>query len=81
MPGKASPAANQALLDDQARQLGFPDYATWAAWNAHRSKALRTNTTTQGPAAKAPPARRPAAPPPQRNFFQVLMDGLQGRVQ
>jgi hypothetical protein len=45
-------------LDAVARQRGFPNYQTWAAWNAHRSAGL------QGP--------QPAAPQ-QGNFLQNIL--------
>lgn len=36
---------SQGRLDAVARQQGFPDYATWAAWNAHRQAGLRQAPT------------------------------------
>lgn len=44
-------------LDAVARQRGFPDYATWAAWNRQRSSSLQQ------------PASAPAPP----NFLQALL--------
>lgn len=47
---------SQAYLDQMARQRGFHDYATWAAWNAHRQAAIRggSHTTAGGPAGQVP---------------------------
>jgi muconolactone delta-isomerase len=48
---------SQGQLDAIARQRGFPDYATWAAWNRNRSEGLQ---------------QAPAQQPPQ-NFLQSLL--------
>jgi hypothetical protein len=32
---------SQGQMDALARSRGFPDYATWVAWNAKRSAALQ----------------------------------------
>lgn len=46
-----------------ARQRGFPDYQTWAAWNRQRSASL------QQPG---------AAPPQQSNYLQQLLSSIPG---
>lgn len=47
-------------LDAIARQRGFPDYATWAAWNRHRTAGLQQPGATP-------------APPQNNNFLQNLL--------
>lgn len=56
------PQYSQGQLDAVARQRGFPDYATWQAWNAHRQAGLQ----------------QPAAPDPsqQPNFLQSLVNKI-----
>jgi hypothetical protein len=45
-------------LDAVARQRGFPDYATWTAWNRNRQEGLQ----------------QPTAPPAQPgNFLETLL--------
>lgn len=59
----------QAHLDAAAQQIGFRDYATWAAWNAHRQDVLSQNPTDSGaPVAQAP---QPQAAP--QNWLQNLI--------
>lgn len=60
MPQSYSPGQ----LDAIARQRGFPDYATWAAWNAHRQAGL------QQPGASD---QQPQQPP---NFLQSLVNKI-----
>lgn len=48
---------SQGQLDAVARQRGFPDYATWSAWNAHRQAGLSQ------PQQSAPP----------QNFLQSVL--------
>lgn len=43
MSGQYSPGQ----LDAIARERGFPDYATWQAWENHRSQALKGSNTVQ----------------------------------
>jgi len=43
--------SNKAL-DAAARQKGFPDYATYKAWEAKRTGSLRTKGTTASPPPK-----------------------------
>lgn len=38
------PQYSQGQLDAIARQRGFHDYQTWAAWNAHRSAGLQQSS-------------------------------------
>jgi hypothetical protein len=49
--------SNKAL-DAAARQKGFPDYATYKAWEAKRTGSLRTKGTTKAA--------------PQKNWLQKL---------
>jgi hypothetical protein len=51
---------SQGQLDAIARQRGFPNYATWAAWQQHRSEGLQ---------------QAPAQPPPQ-NFLQSVFSKI-----
>lgn len=41
----------QQQLDAAARAKGFPDYATWAAWNANRTAAVKNPTAVAQPQA------------------------------
>lgn len=59
MPG---PQYSIEHLDALARSRGFQDYATWQAWNAHRTAAL----TNQGPQAQQAPT----------NWFQTLINKI-----
>lgn len=54
------PNYSQGQLDAVARQRGFPDYATWAAWNAHRQAGLQ----------------QPAQPTQQPNFLMNLINKI-----
>lgn len=58
------PQYSQRQLDTIAQQRGFPDYATWSAWNAHRQAGLQ----------------QPAAQPQQEqpNFLQSLLAKIPG---
>jgi hypothetical protein len=56
------PQYSQGQLDAVARQRGFPDYATWQAWNVHRQAGLQ----------------QPAAPAQQPNFLQSLLAKIPG---
>jgi len=50
------PAMDPAHLDAMAKQLGFPDYKTWAAWNAGQRRSASidpSKITTTGPATVA----------------------------
>lgn len=40
---------SQGQLDAIARERGFPDYATWQAWENHRSQSLKGSNTTAAP--------------------------------
>lgn len=40
----------QAHLDHAARQMGFHDYATYSAWNAHRQQVLQGGAGAPGEA-------------------------------
>lgn len=53
----------QAELDYAAQQLGFPDYATWAAWRRNQ----QVGATRQVPA-----QQQMQAPPQEENFLQYL---------
>lgn len=66
-----------AQLDAAARQMGFQNYAQWSAWNA-RQQEMRGMNGTAGPGAQ-PVKRKPAAPPPQVNFLQQILNALGGR--
>lgn len=59
----SQPQYSQGQMDALARQRGFPDYQTWAAWNAHRSAALHQpmDYSTGG------------AQPQQQNVLQRLL--------
>lgn len=71
--------SDQATLDAMARQQGFPDYATMAAWQRHRSEALRQSTTTTGQPAPANNALPQAQPPAnQLSWYQRLFQALGG---
>lgn len=39
-------------LDAIAQERGFPDYATWQAWENHRAQSLKGSNTTAHPAPK-----------------------------
>lgn len=41
-------------LDAMAQQLGFPDYATWAAWDQHRQAGLKQPNTSTMQQSQAP---------------------------
>lgn len=51
-------------LDAMAREKGFPDYATFVAWNRHRDANLRSGET------------QPAAAP--TNWLQTLLERIPG---
>jgi hypothetical protein len=55
---------SQGQLDAIARQRGFHDYATWAAWNAHRSAGLQQ------------PSGQPAQTQAQPNFLMSLINKI-----
>lgn len=55
------PEYSQNQLDAIARERGFSDYATWAAWEKHRSQSLRGANTV--------------APAP-KNWLQGLIDQI-----
>lgn len=57
--------ANQAQLDAAARQQGFPDYATWAAYQQKRMAMMH------GPA----PA---GTGEPPKNWLQNLLESIPG---
>lgn len=59
------PDYSPAQMDAIARQRGFPDYATWAAWNRHHQAGLAQ------PSAVAPPQ-------PQTNWLQNLVAKIPG---
>ena len=52
----------QAVLDHHARQLGFPNYETWKAWNMK-----------YGPKS-AMPAQAPVQQKAPTNWFQTLLE-------
>jgi hypothetical protein len=54
---------SQGHLDAIARERGFSDYATWAAWQNHISESLKGSNT-------AP------AQPPQNNWLQGLLNKI-----
>lgn len=54
-------------MDAMARQAGFPDYATWVAWQRQRQAALQR---PRGAPAQAPQQQEPT------NVFQYLMTHL-----
>lgn len=45
--------APQSHLDVVAQHAGFPDYATWQAWNQHRTDAITQGSNTTTPASDA----------------------------
>jgi hypothetical protein len=58
---------NTAHLDLMAQHLGFPDYATWAAWNQHRQAGLKEpNTATMNQ----------AMPTQHSNFLQSILSAI-----
>lgn len=59
----------QAELDQAARDLGFPDYATWVAYQ--RNQGTGVNVREQAP---QQPMRRTQAqmPPQEENFLQYI---------
>ncbi len=63
MPGPMNP---QSHLDAVAQARGFPDYATWAAWNQHRTDAIVNGSNTSTSQSDSPTGQ------PQ-NFLQKLM--------
>jgi len=54
------PQGSQARLDALARERGFPDYATWKAWNEKNRQVRRPQGEAQ-------------AAPQERNFLQSLL--------
>jgi hypothetical protein len=48
---------SQGQLDAVARQRGFPNYATWAAWQQHRQAGLQ----------------QAQQPEPPQNFLQSIL--------
>lgn len=73
---------DQAQLDEFARQHGFHDYATMAAYQQHKSQALRQRNYMVGPGTEgnvAPPP--PAQPAVQESAFQKLMRMWGGAVK
>lgn len=63
----AEPQYSDRQMDAIARQRGFPDYRTWAAWNRHRMAA------TGG--AGQPGVPQPAEQPPN-NWLQNLLEAV-----
>jgi hypothetical protein len=56
-------------LDAMARQLGFPDYATWAAWEQHRQAGLKEpNTATM--------QQSQAQQPQHENVLQSILSAI-----
>ena len=54
-------ASDQRQLDQAAQQMGFPNYATWAAWNAkYRSQSNKAGVAAQ----------------PKKNFLQGLLEKI-----
>lgn len=52
---------SQAQLDAIAREQGFPDYASWKAWNEKYRSTVRTGDTQK---------------PAPKNFLQSLADRI-----
>lgn len=63
----AEPQYSDRQMDAIARQRGFPDYQTWAAWNRHRQASLG--------ASGQPGAAQPAEQPPN-NWLQNLLTSI-----
>lgn len=66
----------QAQLDAAARQKGFQNYGQWAAWNARQQEMRGYNGVGGAPHPQAAPVAHPAAPPPQKNWLQQILDAL-----